>query len=93
MFNRFIAAQNTTNLQDLIYTNAVVANRDLGGIRGIDATLKKYNLEALIAPSEGITSTPAAIAGYPVISVPLGFLLNTTSVLDNEAMVSLNLPI
>lgn len=93
MFNRFIAAQNTTNLQDLIYTNAVVANRDLGGIRGIDATLKKYNLEALITPSEGITSTPAAIAGYPVISVPLGFLLNTTSVLDNEAMVSLNLPI
>jgi amidase len=93
MLNRFIAAQNTTNLQDVNYTAAVKANIDLGRIRGIDATLKKYNLDALIAPSEGYTSTPAAIAGYPMITVPLGFLPNDTEVITNDNTTLLYLPI
>ena len=76
-----------------MYTSAVLASRDLGIIRGIDATLKQYNLDALIAPSEGYTSTPAAIAGYPIITVPLGFLPHDTSITINENMTSHNLPI
>ncbi|CAF4455942.1 unnamed protein product, partial [Adineta steineri] len=74
----FLEAQNTTNLQDLIYTNALASDFDLGRRRGIDVTLKKYNLDALIAPTEGFTSSPPGIAGYPIITVPLGFLPNDT---------------
>ena len=86
-------SQNTTDLQDPIYIDAVAADYDLGRVRGIDATLKKYNLDALIAPSERYTTTPAAIAGYPMITVPLGFLPNTTLTNDNENSTLLNLPI
>ena len=61
----------------------------LAGTQGIDAALKKYKLDALIAPTGGpawITdwingdhigggsSTPAAVAGYPDITVPAGFV-------------------
>jgi amidase len=59
------------------------------GRRGIDSLLRVYELDALIAPSGapawkidlirgdnfGIySSSPAAIAGYPNISVPMGFV-------------------
>ncbi|CAF3712850.1 unnamed protein product [Adineta steineri] len=89
----FLMAQNTTNLQDPIYLNALNTSRNLGGRRGIDATLKKYNLDALIAPSEGFTTTPAAVAGYPIITVPLGFLPNDTQVMTDDDTNSLNLPV
>jgi amidase len=54
---------------------------------GIDAAMTKYSLDALIAPTEapawlvdsidgdhflGGSSTPAAVAGYPHITVPAG---------------------
>ncbi|KAF9463205.1 amidase signature enzyme [Collybia nuda] len=55
------------------YFAALSANHELGGSRGIDAALKMHNLDALVLPAPGFTSTPAAIAGYPVITVPLGF--------------------
>ena len=56
---------------------------------GIDATMDKYKLDALVAPTgnaawptdlvngdhfTGSASTPAAVAGYPHITVPMGFL-------------------
>ncbi|THH30588.1 hypothetical protein EUX98_g3595 [Antrodiella citrinella] len=66
----FIASENTT--QDQAYFDALAADKDLGQTRGIDATLKKFNLDAIIIPSY-VASGPAAIAGYPVITVPLGF--------------------
>jgi amidase len=93
MLNRFTASQNTTNLQDEVYTKAVATDHDLGRTRGIDATLKKYNLTALIAPSEGATSSPAAIAGYPMITVPLGFLPADVVVQKNDNTTLYNLPI
>ena len=93
MLHRFLVAQNTTNLQDPRYINALKSNIDIGKIRGIDATLRKYNLDALIAPSEGLTSTPAALAGYPIITVPLGFLPNNTQAMTNENTTSQNLPV
>jgi len=55
---------------------------------GIDATMTKYNLDAIVAPTggpawvtdlvngdhfSGASSTPAAVAGYPNINVPAGF--------------------
>ncbi|HTD83050.1 MAG TPA: amidase family protein, partial [Gemmatimonadaceae bacterium] len=58
---------------------------------GIDATMDKYKLDAIIAPTGGPawptdllngdhftggSSTPAAVAGYPNINVPAGFSHN-----------------
>lgn len=93
IFIRFLLAQNTTNLSDPVYLNALANNIRLGRTEGIDATLQKYNLDALIAPGVAITSVPAALAGYPMITVPLGFLPSDTPVLTNEIIRSLNLPI
>ena len=56
---------------------------------GIDKVMKKYNLDAIIAPTGGpawktdlkngddsgiSSSSPVAIAGYPNITVPMGFV-------------------
>lgn len=90
---RFIWAEDTTNLNDPAYIAAVKSNRDRGGEYGIDAILKTYQLDALIAPSEGYTSTLPAIAGYPIITVPLGFLPQTIPVKTNENTTVYNLPI
>ncbi|KAI0044868.1 amidase signature enzyme [Auriscalpium vulgare] len=67
----FLAAENTTVTP--AYFAALAADKDLGQTRGIDGTLKKFNLDAILTPTDGFTSTPAAIAGYPVVTVPLGF--------------------
>ncbi|KAI0260061.1 amidase signature enzyme [Gloeopeniophorella convolvens] len=69
--SEFIRAENTT--QNAAFFAALAADRDLGQTRGIDATLAKFKLDAIIIPTDGFTSTPAAIAGYPVVTVPLGF--------------------
>ena len=39
---------------------------------GIDAALERDQLDAIIAPSYSFASSPAAVAGYPNISVPVG---------------------
>ena len=59
--------------------------------KGIDATLEKHKLDMLIAPTtgpawkldiingdhfSGAASSPAAIAGYPHITVPMGYVLH-----------------
>ena len=52
---------------------------DLAGAKGIDATLKEYNLDALLFPG----ATGAAIAakpGYPTVIVPFGLVANTPDV-------------
>ncbi len=61
--------------------------RRIGGPDGIDATLAAHDLDAIVAPTGspawptdlvngdhflGASSSPAAIAGYPLISVPAG---------------------
>jgi amidase len=40
---------------------------------GIDGAMQRDHLDALIAPSYSFASSPAAVAGYPNISVPVGF--------------------
>lgn len=63
--------------------------RRLAGPDGIDAALREHRLDALICPTndpvgkidlahgdthERVASTPAAVAGYPHLTVPLGFV-------------------
>jgi len=63
--------------------------KQLAGTEGIDAALKAHNLDALICPTNDpagmidlkkgdedvrVASTPAAVAGYPHLTVPMGFV-------------------
>ena len=52
----------------------------LAGAEGIDAALKKYNLDALVFPGAGGAAI-AAKAGYPTVIVPFGTIPNATAVL------------
>jgi amidase len=76
-------------LTDKAYLAALTRSKRLAGPLGIDATLKKYKLDALIAPTAGpawttdwingdhttgSSSTPPAVAGYPDVTVPAGFV-------------------
>ncbi|KAG1740450.1 amidase signature domain-containing protein [Suillus paluster] len=65
---------------DDAYFAALAENFDLGRTRGIDATLTQFNLDAIILPTDGPAAGPAGIAGYPLISVPLGFQPETVEV-------------
>ncbi|KAF8240536.1 amidase signature enzyme [Tricholoma matsutake] len=69
--SKFIQAENTT--VDAAYFAALAFDYEMGRTQGIDATLKEFNLDALLLPTNGYTSPPAAIAGYPLVTVPLGF--------------------
>lgn len=85
----FLAAQEKGPLTDKIYLDALKKNLLLSRNKGIDASLKAHQLDAIIAPSggpswltdlingdhfSGSSSTPAAVAGYPSITVPAGFI-------------------
>ncbi len=61
------------DLTDPEYIDARTLCLRLSRHRGIDAALRRDNLDALIAPSYSFASAPAAVAGYPNISVPVGF--------------------
>ena len=76
-------------LTDKTYRNALAKAKRLSGPEGIDAAMKKYKLDALLAPTTGPawttdlvngdhvtggSSSPAAVAGYPDITVPAGFI-------------------
>ncbi|KAF8653663.1 hypothetical protein AX16_003814 [Volvariella volvacea WC 439] len=67
-----IEAQSTNGFNSTFF-QALEFDKQLGQSRGIDAALKAHNLDALVLPAPGFTSTPAAIAGYPIVTVPLGF--------------------
>ncbi len=83
----FEKAQKKGPLTDEKYKKALARNHRLSRAEGIDATLKKHKLDALIAPTGGPVwptdlingdhytggfSTPSAVAGYPHITVPAG---------------------
>ena len=74
-------------LTDPVYLAAVKKNRALMGPQGIDAALAKEKLDALVALTNGpahltdlvngdaftgSSSSPAAVAGYPAVTVPAG---------------------
>ncbi|MCO5196945.1 MAG: amidase [Anaerolineae bacterium] len=75
-------------LSDPAYLKASADARRMGREEGVDAVLDAYKLDALVAPTGGPawrtdyeagdaygggSSTHAAIAGYPLITVPAGF--------------------
>jgi amidase len=85
--DRFHKAQSKGPLTDATYKKALGLCRRLAGREGIDATMDRYRLDALVAPTQGpvwlidlvngdsfggSSSTPAAVAGYPSITVPMG---------------------
>src|SRR6185295_9945323 len=69
------------------YRDALAKNLRLSRKEGIDAVVDKLRLDALVAPSVsppwstdlvngdhylGSSTTPAAVAGYPAVTVPAG---------------------
>ncbi|KAF8188069.1 amidase signature enzyme [Pholiota molesta] len=70
--NILIESEATTG-RNATFFQSLAFDKDLGATRGIDAVLKEHNLDALILPAPGFTTVPAAIAGYPIVTVPLGF--------------------
>ncbi|MEP6901477.1 MAG: amidase family protein [Actinomycetota bacterium] len=86
----FIAADAKADLNDRAYRLALLQSKLFTQEQGIDAVMDKNRLDAIIAPSggvawmtdlvngdcgvfEGITSF-AAVAGYPSITVPAGYI-------------------
>ena len=86
---RFLQAQEKGPLSDPDYLAALAENQRLARQEGIDAVMDEYKLDALLMPTislpcridlvngdyfSGGSSQPAALAGYPAISVPAGFI-------------------
>jgi len=84
-----VMADKKGPLTDKEYLAALTKDELLMRGKGIDALLEKYKLDALVALSNGpahltdlvngdafsgSSSTPAAVAGYPAITVPMGQL-------------------
>ena len=72
----FEQAQAKGELTDKIYTDALTKNKTATREKGIDAVIAKDNLDAIVAPAGGATWSIAAVAGYPYITVPAGFINN-----------------
>lgn len=62
--------------------DAYQANLDMADEQGVIGTLDKYNLDALVMPTFASFHLPA-IAGLPVVTVPLGFYPSDTPVVWN----------
>lgn len=85
----FIQAEAKGPLTEKDYLDARENNLRLARAEGIDAIMDKFKLDALVAPSESPawvtdlvtgdhflsgSTTAAAVAGYPSITVPAGFV-------------------
>lgn len=83
-------AEKKGPLSEAKYRKALERNRRLAGAQGIDATMAKHRLDAIVAPTQGPPglidlvngdpggggsfTSPAAVAGYPHVTVPMGFV-------------------
>ena len=85
----FLKAQAKGPLTEQAYLDALASARELTREEGIDAIMAKFQLDALVAPTggpawltdlingdhdTGESASPAAVAGYPNITVPAGFI-------------------
>lgn len=83
----FIQAEAKGGLDSPAYREALANNLRYSRAEGIDAVMREHRLEALIAPTggpawltdfingdhySGSFTTPAAVAGYPHVTVPAG---------------------
>ena len=84
----FIRAEATTGLEDPAYVEARERSFRAAGPEGIDRLMAENNVAALISPTtsrawtndptdddraQGSSSSLAAVAGYPHLTVPMGF--------------------
>ena len=85
-----LRAQKKGPLTDPTYRKALAKNRRLAAVQGIDATMAKHRLDAIVAPTQGPPAlidlvngdpsgggsftSPAAVAGYPHVTVPMGYV-------------------
>ena len=87
--DQFIKAEAKGPLTSPAYHAALAKNHRMSRTEGIDAVMLKHRLDALIAPTGGPPwttdhlngdhftgglSTPPAVAGYPHITVPAGYV-------------------
>jgi amidase len=85
----FLRAQEKGPLEEQAYRDALEKSRKAARDGGIDAVMNEHRLDALLAPTTGPagvtdlvhgdrnvggSSQPAAVAGYPSITVPAGFV-------------------
>ena len=85
----FLMAEKKGDLASEDYLKALEKVQRLSRDEGMDATLAKHNVDAVVAPTDGPawltdwvtgdhylggSSSPAARAGYPNITVPAGFV-------------------
>ena len=83
----FLLAEETTGLDDPTYLEALQTSKRLAQ-QGIDGTLGRFDLDAIVSLTNSppwttdlvngdhfltASSTPAAVAGYPNLTVPAGF--------------------
>jgi amidase len=86
---KLLQAEKTNGLDDKVYQNALAACGKLTRDNGIDRTMSENHLHALVAPTTsapwaidlingdnrlGGSSSPAAVAGYPSVTVPMGYV-------------------
>ena len=86
---RFEQALESGPLDGEAYLQALATGRRLAATEGLDAVLDEYGLDALIAPTGGPawpldpragdtflggSSRCAAVAGYPLVTLPAGFV-------------------
>ena len=86
---RMLEAQEKGPLTEVAYLDALASSRRAARDEGIDAAIEAHHLHAIVAPSNGPawltdwvngdhhgggSSSLAAIAGYPNITVPAGYV-------------------
>jgi amidase len=85
-----LQSQKKGPLTEKKYLDALAKNHRLMGAQGIDATVAKFKLDAIVAPTQGPAwlidlvngdpgglgsfTSPAAVAGYPHVTVPMGLV-------------------
>ena len=84
----FEEAENKGPLTDKAYRDALALCRRLSRKEGLDPVFAKHRLDAIVAPTGsppwtidlingdhflGASSTPAAVSGYPSLTVPAGY--------------------
>jgi amidase len=67
-----LAESTSGDLTDPDYLAARALCVELTRAQGIDAALQRDRLDAIVAPTYSFASSPAAVAGYPNISIPVG---------------------
>ncbi|VDB96526.1 unnamed protein product [Peniophora sp. CBMAI 1063] len=71
------------------YRAAVAKGYELGRTKGIDAALLEHDLDALVLPSGARGGTPAAMAGYPIVTIPLGFRPDSTESTEADPVIDI----